>query len=99
MYQIKWLPNAREKFNDNLLFWNEHNQSFLYSNKIIDAVEEILAQMVVTPFLNARFLKEEGVYRRLFLNGRFSLFYKIHDKTVYIVHFQSNSQIPYCEYE
>lgn len=99
MYKIKWLPNAREGFNASLLFWNEHNQSFSYSNKIIDAVEEILSQLEANPLLYARFLKEEGVYRRIFLNGRFSIFYKIYDKTVYIVHFQSNSQIPYCKYE
>ncbi len=94
MYAIKWLPNAKVRYSNTLLYWNKHNKSNLYSLKIREHVREITRSLKDNPFLMSRFLKQEGVYRRIFLKGKFSIYFEIKENTVYIVHFQSNSQEP-----
>ncbi len=94
MYAVKWAVDAEKAYAETVMFWYEHNKSNEYPKKIIAEIERIIRQLEDNPFLMSRFLKQEDVYRRIFLKGKFSIYFEIKENTVYIVHFQSNSQEP-----
>ncbi len=95
MYKVIWTEKALLMFRETLEFWKYHNQSNQYSLKISRATKDIEIRIQKNP-KEGKFRQVREVFQMVFLNGRFSLFYKIENTTIYIVHFQSNSQRPYC---
>lgn len=97
MYEIIWTFQAKEKYLETLRFWINRNQSAIYSQKIIAEVKKVERTIQENPLFLTKYHKQLNVYQRLFYKCKFSLFYQIRNKVVYIVYFQSNRQKPFYE--
>ena len=93
---VKWLIEAESKYYETLDYWEEHNGSFNYSLKIIQAVENLEDNLAENPYFSAKYSKKLDLYKRFFLNGRFALYYKVDEEnqTVDIRDFRSTKQLP-----
>ena len=93
---VKWLIEAESKYYETLDYWEEHNGSFNYSLKIIQAVENLEDNLAENPYFSAKYSKKLDLYKRFSLNGRFALYYKVDEEnqTVEIRDFRSTKQLP-----
>ena len=93
---VKWLIEAESKYYETLDYWEEHNGSFNYSLKIIQAVEKLEDKLAENPYFSAKYSKKIDLYKRFFLNGRFALYSKVDEEnqTVEIRDFRSTKQLP-----
>ena len=93
---VKWLIEAESKYYETLDYWEEHNGSFNYSLKIIQAVENLEDNLAENPYFSAKYSKKLDLYKRFFLNGRFAFYYKVDEEnqTVEIRDFRSTKQLP-----
>ncbi len=83
MFQIIWSNNAILQQSEILKFWNEHNQSFSYSNKILDEILRFENLLEINPFIGS-----ETAYRnvrRVVVLENFSLYFTIIEKSVHIL--------------
>ena len=93
---VKWLIEAESKYYETLDYWEEHNGSFNYSLKIIQAIEKLEDNLAENPYFLAKYSEKLDLYKRFFLNRRFALYYKVDEENqiVEIRDFRSTKQLP-----
>lgn len=95
MYQIVWTPTAEQEYFSTLEYWTFHNQSNTYSLKIIAEMDALLGKLAENPFFLSRFVQSINLYRRVFLKGKFIIYYDVvEDSKIIIKYFKSNYQKP-----
>lgn len=92
MYQIIWAKEAEKDYIDTLNYWVKHNQSNIYSKKIIEDVEATENLISENPFFDTMCDFEE-TYKVKILN-HFSLYYRISADVIQIVSFWDNRRNP-----
>ena len=82
--QIRWTKTAANNIRKTLAYWHEHNDSFAYSEKILDETEKAEKAILDNP------------YRRYFFKGKFVLYYRIDElaNIIWITNFRSAKQKP-----
>ena len=92
--EIKWAIEAKTDYHDTLDYWEEHNGSFTYLAKIIQAVEALEYDLANNPYFIGRYSKSLNLYCRTILKGRFLIYFDINekDKSIEIVYFRSSKQ-------
>jgi hypothetical protein len=92
--KIEWSYEARIMITQTVNYWNERNQSYLYSNKILKEIDNLQKSILKNPYFLARYHENIGLYQRTFFKGKYSLYYKIEKNNITIIHFRSNKQKP-----
>ena len=94
--RVNWVLEPKKKYYDTLDYWEEHNGSFDYSFKIIQAVEALEDELVENPYFLAVYSEIKDLYRKYFLNKRFVIYYKVYKElnVIEIRDFRSNYQEP-----
>lgn len=92
MYKIVWENSAIQEQVEIFEFWNKHNHSNSYSIKIFEEIERVQKLLKENPFIG-RDTNFKRIKRILILE-RFSLFYKISDKTIIILSVWDNYRNP-----
>lgn len=92
--EVKWAIEAKTDYHDTLDYWEEHNGSFTYSAKIIEAVEALEHDLVNNPYFVGRYSKSLNLYCRTILKGRFLIYFDVNEKekSIEIVYFRSSKQ-------
>ena len=92
--EIKWAIEAKTDYHDTLDYWEEHNGSFTYSAKIIQAVEALEYDLANNPYFIGRYSKSLNLYCRTILKGRFLVYFDVNEKekSIEIVYFRSSKQ-------
>lgn len=92
--EVKWAIEAKTDYHDTLDYWEEHNGSFTYSAKIIEAVESLEHDLVNNPYFVGRYSKSLNLYCRTILKGRFLIYFDVNEKekSIEIVYFRSSKQ-------
>ncbi|MFJ1491644.1 type II toxin-antitoxin system RelE/ParE family toxin [Capnocytophaga canis] len=91
---VNWSFEAAENLEKTIQYWDNRTQSTEYSDKILDAIEELEAEISENPYFLAKFRKKVKLYQKIFFKGKFSIFYDIieEENTITIKHFKSNRQ-------
>ena len=94
--EIRWSLRARISYLDTLDFWYKHNKSYNYSQKIIDAVDVLEKELKEAPYFSAKCIEHLELYKKNFLNSKFSVYYEVleEERVISIIHFRSNKQEP-----
>jgi putative plasmid stabilization system len=92
--EVKWAIEAKTDYHDTLDYWEEHNGSFTYSAKIIQAVEALEYDLANNPYFVGRYSKSLNLYCRTILKGRFLVYFDVNEKekSIEIVYFRSSKQ-------
>ena len=82
-----------------IAYWDEHNGTTSYSNKIISELKKLLSQIKDNPY-SQKYEKDLGIYVGTILKRRFLIYYAIlEDKNIIeIRYFRSSYQKPLVEY-
>ncbi|WP_276725112.1 type II toxin-antitoxin system RelE/ParE family toxin [Capnocytophaga granulosa] len=92
--EVKWAIDAKNDYHNTLDYWYEHNGSFTYSAKIIQAVEALEYDLANNPYFVGRYSKSLNLYCRTILKGRFLIYFDVNEKekSIEIVYFRSSKQ-------
>ena len=92
--EVKWAIDAKNGYHNALDYWYEHNGSFTYSAKIIQAVEALEYDLANNPYFVGRYSKSLNLYCRTILKGRFLIYFDVNEKekNIEIVYFRSSKQ-------
>ena len=92
--EVKWAIDAKNDYYNALDYWYEHNGSFTYSAKIIQAVEALEYDLANNPYFVGRYSKSLNLYCRTILKGRFLIYFDVNEeeKSIEIVYFRSSKQ-------
>ena len=92
--EIKWAIEAKTDYHNTLDYWEEHNSSFTYSAKIIQAVEALEYDLANNPYFVGRYSKSLNLYCRTILKGRFLIYFDVNEKekSIEIVYSRSSKQ-------
>ena len=93
--EVRWNTEAKQDFFNTLDYWEEHNASFEYSLKIMQAVKTLELELAETPYFLAKYSNKLKLYRRHFLKGKFVIYYDVLEEqnVVIIQFFRSSKQI------
>lgn len=94
--KIVWTTEAINNYYNTLDYWDMHNGSNTYSNKIIEAVELLVQELIEDPYFLARYDEKLNLYRKTILKGKFLVYYEIKEieNIIEIQYFRSNYQKP-----
>ena len=94
--KIKWTFEAKTSYYETLDYWYEHNGSYEYSLKIIEATKEVESRISENPYLSAKYSKKLNLFKIFFLKGKFVLYYKVlpQEDIIEIYSFRSTKQKP-----
>ena len=94
--EIRWTEEAIKHLENILDFWDKHNYSNAYSNKIITELKQVELAIAENPYFLTKFIESVKLYQRHFLKGKFSLYYDIveEENVVIIKFFRSSYQKP-----
>ena len=92
--EVKWAIDTKNDYHNPLDYWYEHNGSFTYSAKIIQAVEALEYDLANNPYFVGRYSKSLNLYCRTILKGRFLIYFDVNEKekSIEIVYFRSSKQ-------
>ncbi|MDO4729073.1 MAG: type II toxin-antitoxin system RelE/ParE family toxin [Bacteroidota bacterium] len=92
--EIKWAIEAQKDYHKSIEYWEEHNGTFDYSLKIIQAVEKLEAELSQSPIYFGRYSKKLKLYVRPILKGRFLVYFDIDEtkNVIEIVYFKTPNQ-------
>ncbi len=74
--EIVWVVNAKNSLEETLDYWDEHNGTTSYSNKIISELKKLLSQIKDNPY-SQKYEKDLGIYVGTILKRRFLIYYAI----------------------
>lgn len=92
MFQIVWENRAIEEHTDILKYWINHNQSETFSLRIFEEIEHVQDLLQRSAYIGSD-INYQGI-RRIVVLKRFSLYYKVKGKIVYILSLWDNSRDP-----
>ena len=69
--EIIWSPKAKDNLLETLEYWEVHNGSPLYSDKIIEEIKSLLQELSNNPYFMERYIEKLNLYVRPILKGRF----------------------------
>ena len=85
--EIIWSPKAKDNLLETLEYWEVHNGSPLYSDKIIEEIKSLLQE------LSNNHIEKLNLYVRPILKGRFLIYFQLkEDNSMEIQHFRSSKQ-------
>ena len=91
--EITWTAEAEKSLTDIIEYWDLHNESSTYSDKIIAETEKLLKDISSNPYFLCRYNKNLDLYIRTILKGRFIIYFALKDEsTIEIHHFRSSKQ-------
>lgn len=91
MFRIVWQPIALEEYEQNLIYWINHNKSNDYSLKIMQSVERMEDLLAFNPYIGKRTLMDKDIFRISILRN-FYIYYKIKGNVLNIIAFKGTSQ-------
>ena len=91
--EIIWSPKAKDNLLETLEYWEVHNGSPLYSDKIIEEIKSLLQELSNNPYFMGRYIEKLNLYVRPILKGRFLIYFQLkEDSSIEIQHFRSSKQ-------
>ena len=91
MRKIDWSKRAIKEFDDTSLFWENNNNSDVYSQKLLDETLIKINQIAENPLIGEEVGKN---YRRVLVLQNFSIIYKVHKEKINISAFFDNRRNP-----
>ncbi|MDR0829678.1 MAG: type II toxin-antitoxin system RelE/ParE family toxin [Prevotellaceae bacterium] len=92
MFSIKWETAAIEEQISIFEFWNNLNKSKEYSRKLFKEIKRLEGLLSKNPSIGT--LTDFSNIRKIVVFSNFSIFYKVVDKTIYIVKIWDNHRNP-----
>ena len=96
--EIVWTDKALENLKENLEFWDTHNETHSYSDKILFEIEKLTYELSNNPLYLGRYNEKLNLYVRPILKGRFLIFFEVRNKNgedfIEIQYFRSSKQQP-----
>ena len=80
--EIVWTDKAKERLKENLEFWDIHNGTPSFSDKILLEIQRLMFELSNNPIFLGRYNKDLNLYVRAILKGRY--FIKSEDNREYI---------------
>ena len=77
--EVIWSPRAKDALADTLEYWDIHNNSTYYSDKIIQEIDELLKTITNKPLYLGRYSRELQMYVRDILKGRFLIYFTVNE--------------------
>ena len=69
--EIVWTDKALDSLKENLEFWDIHNETPSYSDKILAEINKLTSELSDNPLYLGRYNKELNLYVRPILKSRF----------------------------
>ncbi|MGV4530344.1 type II toxin-antitoxin system RelE/ParE family toxin [Ornithobacterium rhinotracheale] len=91
---LKWSNQAQEELFDILDFWINHNKSDVFSKKILVEINKVEKELINQPYFLSIYYSKNNVYKKNLLNNKFSIYYRINNENIDILHFRDNRQKP-----
>ena len=96
--EIVWTDKALDSLKENLEFWDIHNETPSYSDKILAEINKLTSELSDNPLYLGRYNKELNLYVRPILKSRFLLYFELKNKEgkdcIEIQFFKSSKQKP-----
>ncbi|WP_315191296.1 type II toxin-antitoxin system RelE/ParE family toxin [Capnocytophaga sputigena] len=93
--EVTWTAEAENSLSEILEFWDIHNDSPTYSDKILSEVKKVLHDIANNPYFLGRYNQKLDLYTRTILKGRFIIYFFPKDENIIeIHHFRSSKQRP-----
>ncbi len=89
---IVWSSRAEREYLSIIAYWNNRNQSTLYSEKLIREVQR--KEKYILKNASTLAVSYEGELRRTLVFRHFSIIYKITENDIYVVSFWDNRKNP-----
>ena len=74
------------------IYWDIHNDSLQYSDKIIRELRLLLQELSSKPIYIGRYIEKMDLYVRTILKGRFLLYFQVKEETIEKQHFRGSKQ-------
>lgn len=87
---LKWSNQAQEELFDTLDFWINHNKSDVFSKKILVEINKVEKELINQPYFLSIYYPKNNVYKKNLLNNKFSIYYRINNENINILHFRDN---------
>ena len=96
--EIIWSPKAKDNLLETLEYWEVHNGSPLYSDKIIEEIKSLLQELSNNPYFMGRYIEKLNLYVRPILKGRYFIYFEVknngQEDFIEIQYFRSSKQQP-----
>lgn len=92
MKKMEWTFRARKEFDDTYLFWIEHNQSDIYSEKLLDETLRKINLIAQNAKVGEENKKKK--LRRVLIIENFSVVYREDKNAIKIISFFDNRRKP-----
>ena len=96
--EIVWTDKAKERFKETLEFWDIHNGSYLFSDKILLETERLMLELSNNTLYLGRYNKVLNLYVRPILKGRYFIYFEVknngQEDFIEIQYFRSSKQQP-----
>ena len=96
--EIVWTDKAKESFKETLEFWDIHNGSYLFSDKMLLETERLMLELSNNTLYLGRYNKTLNLYVRPILKGRYFIYFEVKNNGkedfIEIQYFRSSKQQP-----
>ena len=74
--EIVWTDKAKERLKENLEFWDIHNGTPSFSDKILLEIQRLMFELSNNPIFLGRYSKDLNLYVRAILKGRYLVYFQ-----------------------
>ena len=92
MKKVSWSIKAQKELNEVYDYWNHHNKSHVYSEKILDETFRMINLIRSQSYIGEESKIKE--IRRVLILENFSLFYKVMNDEIKVLSFFDNRRDP-----
>ena len=92
MKKVSWSIKAQKELNEVYDYWNHHNKSNVYSEKILDETFRIINLVRSQSYIGEE--SKIKKIRRVLILENFSLFYKVRNDEIKVLTFFDNRRDP-----
>ncbi|MBO1883321.1 type II toxin-antitoxin system RelE/ParE family toxin [Capnocytophaga sp. Marseille-Q4570] len=75
--EIVWTDKAKERLKENLEFWDIHNGTPSFSDKILLEIQRLMFELSNNPIFLGRYNKDLNLYVRAILKGRYLVYFQV----------------------
>ena len=75
--EIVWTDKAKQKLKENLEFWDIHNGTPSFSDRILLEVQKLMLELSGNPLYLGRYNKDLDLYVRPILKNRYLIYFQV----------------------
>lgn len=96
--EVVWTDKAKEQLKENLEYWDIHNGTTSFSDKILLEVKKLVMELSGSSLYLGRYSQKLNIYVRPILKGRYLIYFQLKntgkEKFIEIQYFLSSKESP-----